>query len=150
MAKAVQQTVDKSTWLPTPPVGTVVQWFNKGKEDACYAAVVTRQEGAGRVEVVIFPPKNLYTVVAHYRIGVLHRTHPSSQIPHSPTNDRNGFWDYLPGQAIPEDHWDYARQETERARIRAEASERELREREEAYRKSKELTPDLPTPLPMQ
>ncbi len=148
MGKSAQGQVDQSSLLPTPPVGAMVQWFNRGKEDACYAGIVTRQEGAGRVELVIFPPKNLFTVVAHYKIGVLHRSHPSNAIVNSPQKDRNGYWDYLPGQKIPEDHWEFAKKEQELSRIRAEHSERELREREEQYRKSKELVPDLPTPVP--
>lgn len=79
--------------LPTAPVGTNVQWFEMNEDERCYAALVTRIEGPGKVQVVVFRPN----AMPQHRQGVLHRSHPVHKNRHATETMRNGAWDYPPG-----------------------------------------------------
>lgn len=80
--------------LPTPPKGWAVNWFEANDDTRCYAAIVTNQEGPGKVELVIFKPRHH----AIHKQGVLHRSHPIHRQRHNTITMGNGTWDYLPGQ----------------------------------------------------
>jgi hypothetical protein len=88
--------------LPTPPIGERLQWFEANQDDRCYAAVCTRQEAAGKIEIAIFKPR--HTVI--HKQGVWHRSHPVHQNRHNNVTVNNGSWDYLPGTVIPKSHRD--------------------------------------------
>jgi len=96
--------------LPTPPVGLGVQWFEMDETDRCYAAKVTRVEGPGKVQLIIFKP----SAMAQHKQGVLHRSHPVHQNRHATETMRNGSWDYLPGITIPKTHREFHLSELKR------------------------------------
>ena len=142
--------VTRDTLLPTPPVGFLVGWLDRGKEDACYAAVVTKIEGPGRIELHIFPPRTQFTVLAHYRNGVYFQAHPMhTDNPHNINLVRNGCWKYLPDVRIPDSHYALHRAEIERrdaARQKAAAAQ----EASAAAMRARTMVPDdLPTPVPL-
>lgn len=96
--------------MPTPPVGWSVNWFEANDDDRCYAAIVTRVEGVGKLELVIFKPR-------HHQIakqGVLHRSHPLHKQRHNTITMGNGTWDYLPGQNALKSHKDLHLKELEK------------------------------------
>jgi hypothetical protein len=100
----------KETPLPTPPVGTWVQWFDRNEDDRVYAACVTMHEGPGKVKLAILKP-NAHIV---HKDGVLHRSHELHRNKHNTVTMKNGAWDYIPGQPALKSHRDLHLKELER------------------------------------
>ena len=100
----------KENPLPTPPVGHAVQWFDRNEDDRVYAALVTFQEGPGKVKIAIFRPN------AHvqFKDGVLHRSHELHKNKHNTITMKNGAWDYIPGQTPLKSHREVHLKELER------------------------------------
>ncbi len=100
----------KENPMPTPPVGHSVQWFDRNEDDRVYAAIVTQQEGPGKVKLAIFRPN------AHvqFKDGVLHRSHELHKNKHNTITMKNGAWDYLPGQPPLKSHRELHLKELER------------------------------------
>jgi hypothetical protein len=140
----------KEQLLPTPPVGWIVGWRRK-PDDEPYAAIVTKQEGPGRLEVHIFPPRTQFTVLAHFKNGVFwaeHQMHKDN--PHNAQLGRNGCWSYIHDTRIPDSHYDIHRQENERRDLARQRADEEFRR--EAERRERPLPAqleDLPTPVPL-
>lgn len=83
----------KENLIPTPPVGTSVQWFRGGdmKESRAIAGVVTKHVRPGVVGVACFPPR---THIVHQDNVMFHK-HPQAQNPGDRNVQRNGVWDYV-------------------------------------------------------
>lgn len=103
----------KANAMPTPPVSSTVQWFERNDDDRCYAAIVTYQEGPGKVKLCILKP-NSHPI---HKEGVLHRSHPAHENPHNTCTMRNGAWDYRPGEVPLKSHRDLHLRELERREV---------------------------------
>lgn len=91
--------------LPTPMVGTIVQWFLRGvvSPEAAKAAIVCAVEEPGRVKLTIFPPNGMLI----HKQGVLHASHPMHQQSGNASTVNNGSWDYKPDDKPSKNssHW---------------------------------------------
>lgn len=87
---------------PTPPVGTVVVWYDRAlvKPENQKAAIVTAVEGPGRLTLTIFGPR------AHpiHKIGVLHHTHECHGNRNNVMSQQNGAWAYPDGVKADKSH----------------------------------------------
>jgi hypothetical protein len=88
---------------PTPPVGTVLVWYDRAEKDpdAQAAAIVTQVEGVGKLKLVVFKPDHY---PKHYK-GVLHVDHANHQQKHNEMTLRNGAWDYPDHVRITKGHY---------------------------------------------
>ena len=89
--------------LPTPPVGTIVVWYERGRVEASAqrAAVVTKQEAPGKLTITVFAPNAMQS----HKQGVLHVTHSVHEKAHNSVSKNSGGWDYVEGTKIPESHY---------------------------------------------
>jgi hypothetical protein len=87
---------------PTPPIGTLVVWYDKGdiSSDNQRAAIVTQVEGPGKISVTVFPPR---AMPAHKK-GVTHVTDPMHEKRHNSVTVMSGAWDYPDHVAAPKSH----------------------------------------------
>ena len=97
----------KANPLPTAPVGKAVQWFREGDKRNIHAAQVTGIEDSGRVKLVI----HSHGQMPSYVTGCYHANSPIHAIENNPTTKRNGSWDYLPGETVPREDYEYHLQE---------------------------------------
>jgi hypothetical protein len=114
----------KESPMPTAPIGMTVQWFDRNEDDRCYAALVTFQEGPGKVKLSIIRPNGHI----QHRDGVLHRTHELHKNKHNTITMKNGAWDYIPGQPPLKSHRELHLKELERREVmlvQAEKAEKE-------------------------
>lgn len=113
----------KETPSPTPPIGTMVNWFERNEEEMRFAAVVTRIQGAGKVELAVQKPRHH---VIHKQ-GVLYRGDPIHEKRANPATVAAGSWDYIEGVKIPHSHFSYHLNDLERQEkaIRQEIKSRE-------------------------
>jgi len=100
----------KANPLPTPPVSMTVQWFERNETERCYAAIVTFQEGPGRVKLCILKPNGH----PMHKEGVAHRSDPVHAVKHNTATMRNGAWDYRPGEGPLKSHRELHLKELER------------------------------------
>jgi hypothetical protein len=93
--------------LPTPPVGTLVVWYDRGVKaaDAQRAAIVTKVEGPGKVQLTVFAPN----AMPMHKIGSLHISHSVHEKAHNSVSKNSGGWDYRDGEMIPGEHYDLHR-----------------------------------------
>ena len=110
--------------LPTPPVGTVVVWFNAARRDPnrpyedAVASVVTKIDGPGKVTLLAFAP---FGVPSHKRSSH-HVDHPIHKQRANSVSIESGSWDYPQGQRIPKEHYVIHLDEIARQRSEAEAN----------------------------
>lgn len=90
--------------FPTPPVGTVVIWYERGIKDAANqrAAIVTRQDGPGKLVLTVFGAN----AMAQHKTGSLHVSNPVHAMLHNSMSKNNGGWDYCDGYVIPDEHYE--------------------------------------------
>jgi hypothetical protein len=105
-----QIKAQKANPLPTPPVSMTVQWFERNETERCYAAIVTFQEGPGRLKLCILKPNGH----PMHKEGVLHRSDPVHANKHNTATMRNGAWDYRPGEGPLKSHRELHLKELER------------------------------------
>lgn len=90
--------------LPTPPVGTMIVWYDRGQkiDGSQRAAIVTKVEGPGKLQLTVFAPNAMPT----HKIGSLHISHPVHTKAHNSVSKNNGGWDYRDGDDIPDTHYE--------------------------------------------
>lgn len=125
--------------LPTPPVGAVVQWFERG-EDPPKAAQVVAVEGPGKVALQINQLRSAPT----WATGVLHATHPLHSIQGNATTFRNGKWDYLPHTTTPKAHYVLHQESIDRRRAALLKSKEEHDQAEQLRKEQKEKAAVVP------
>lgn len=122
--------------LPTPPVGTLVQWFQRGTIAAenARAAIVTAVEEPGRVKLTILPPAGMPI----HKQGVFHASHPIHQQKGNSSTVNNGAWDYRPDdrQNRNSSHWNMHR---DKLTQRKETVEKEIASHLESVERKKQL-----------
>jgi hypothetical protein len=91
--------------LPTPVVGTNVQWFARGavSPETAQAALVVGVEGPGRLKLTVFPPNGMPV----HKQGVLHVSHSQHETRGNAATVHNGAWDYLPNWKLNKSSPDY-------------------------------------------
>jgi len=94
--------------LPTPTVGTMVVWYDRGQKvaEGKRAAIVTKIEGAGKVQLTVFAPN----AMPMHKIGSLHISHSVHAKAHNSVSKNNGGWDYRDGDDAPDSHYDMHRE----------------------------------------
>lgn len=99
----------KESLIPTPPIGTHVQWYRGGevKPEKAVAGIVTKHVRPGVIGIVCFPPR---THIVH-QDNVLYHKHPQAQNPGDKNVQRHGVWDYV--RKNPPAKSDYAMHEDE-------------------------------------
>ena len=123
-----QVQAQKSSPLPTPPIGWQVNWFEQNKPDLCYAAVVTAVQAPGKLELTVFKPRHFPI----HKQGVLHRSHPAHEGRANPATISSGSWDYLPSQRAHKAHYEMHVSQLERREQAILEEERMRRGAEEA------------------
>lgn len=137
----------KQNPLPTPPIGTPVQWFEKNQEDMVAAAVVTRIHSPGKLELKISKPRH-HSI---HKQGVLHRSDPIHEQRANPATIAAGAWDYLPGEVIPVVHYELHLQEIARQEkaILADIQSKEDAESARQRRHAPVFPPEEPAEVPV-
>lgn len=99
--KALEE--QKKNTLPTPPVGTLIVWYDRAivEDDRAYAAIVTRVDGPGKITPIIFPPASM---PIHRKQGSLHVSDPIHQKRGNASSVNCGAWDYPKGTNRPKAH----------------------------------------------
>jgi len=119
---------DEQRRLPTPPIGTPIQWYETGNKEFTLAGRVTGIEGPGRLKVAV----DRINAITQHKTAVYHVNSPVHDQANNSTTYRCGSWDYLPGTKIPKEHYELFDQEIERRK-------ENLRKAEEAAKKNAEL-----------
>ena len=122
---------EKDNLLPTAPKATMVLWYDRNMEDREYSALVTEQQGPGKLELVIFKPRGM----PMHKQGVLHRSHPVHEKRADSSTIRNGSWDYPQNVKPHRSHFEYHLAEIERREKHLLESERIAKEAEMARNK---------------
>lgn len=121
----------------TPPVGTGLQWFDRGDSEP-RAAIVTAIERPGVVTLTVFNPNS----GPAFKKGVqwAKSAHVKAN-PHDQAVFRNGTWDYAPEDKPPRSHEQFHARDIER---REEALHKQKAEydRAEANREAAKLLAD--------
>ena len=126
----------KDNPFPTPPIGWMVQWFDRNRTDECSAALVTNVQGPGKLELTIFKPRHFPI----HKQGVLHRSHPSHLKPSNPNTVTNGSWEYLPMQRPHKAHYELHLAQLE---AREDAMLEEERNAKEAAQSRKRINQEI-------
>ena len=102
MAKDVKPQNKSGDFIPMPPIGWPVQFYDKGLKKTCLPGVVAQHN------------TDPGQIVVRYSQGTVTRQtmnatwHPLTEgKPPTPTVMEYGTWDYLPGQETPECHYDF-------------------------------------------
>lgn len=119
---------DEALRLPTPPVGTTVQWYDHGDIRFPTAAIVTEVEGPGRVKLAVFRVNAL----PQHKPGVYHVDSLIHDQANNQTTYRCGSWGYPQGVKPPKEHYELHVQDVERRK-------EHLRKAEEAAKAAAEL-----------
>lgn len=121
---------EPSKLIPVPPEGWPVQFFERGNRKRAYAGHIdARNQDPGQCRVV-------------YHVATMNRLSENATYaplvegkPVSATVLQFGTWDYLPGQTIPKEHYEFHQKRLadleKQAEIRA-ANERSVKESYEA------------------
>lgn len=109
---------------PTPPVGTILVWFNAAKRDPnrpyedAVAAIVTKVDGPGKLTLAAIPPFGMlsHKRSSHYVGHPIHLQRANS------VSIESGSWDYPEGARPHKDHYKMHLDEIQRQLNESEAS----------------------------
>lgn len=102
---------ERENLLPTAPVSSLVQWYERGEQAVPYAAIVVAIEAPGRVGLTIFKPN----APPMYRSGVRYISDQIHADKANPTTDRCGSWGY--GDKVPRAHLEYHLKELDKREL---------------------------------
>lgn len=131
---------ERANLQPTPPIGTVVQWYKGGDKREVRAAQVTAIEGPGRVVVVINEPSAFPKTLK----GVFHESHRIHERNNNQTTVRCGSWGYIPGTKPEDSHYNVHREELEKRLNNLRKADEEAAKIAKARETQVPLAPPLP------
>lgn len=111
LSKLESLKAQKESLLPTPPIGTPVQWFARGDMTGTQpiAGVVTKHVRPGVLGLVTFPFRSQPV----HCDNVLWCKHPQGQRKHDKNVQRNGTWDYVSKNPPAKSHYSLHEQQIE-------------------------------------
>jgi hypothetical protein len=104
---------EKRNKLPTPPVGTPVQWYQGGDRRMVFAGQVLAVEVPGRVTIRIAAPGKF----AEDKKGVYHVSYRMHKVPGHQNTQKCGSWDYLPGHTVHKRDYGFHEEELEKREL---------------------------------
>lgn len=129
---------DRANKQPTPPIPSLVTWYQHGDPTKPHAGIVTGHgDRAGRLNICILAPG----AFPQHRKGVYHVTSKYNK-PHVQTIKDTGTWDYPPGTKIPAAHYAVHDEEIakrEKNLLEAEEKAKQVFERVQVKRERTEL-----------